>query len=138
MTHGEREPSLRPGSLTAVAVVVTLVGALSALAGIGMSAASTCCGSSDPADPVPTLVGVVVAVALSAAGAGLWSGRMSRRRVLLCCAAVPVVVLAAAPWSSDFTSLLPFAVLGWLWLWWYLRRSGAAGWFGRRGSDHAG
>jgi hypothetical protein len=136
MTDGEREPSRRPGSITTVAVVVTLVGALSALAGMGMSAASTCCGSSDPADPMPTLVGVAVAVAMSAAGAGLWSGRMSRRRVLLCGAAVPAVVLAVSPWSSDFASLVPLVVLGWLWLWWYLRRSGAVGWVGRRASGH--
>ena len=73
----------------------------------------------------------MVAAALAAAGVGLWSGRVSRRVVLLCAAAVPVVALAVSPWSSDFQSLVPVGLLGWLGLWWYLRRPVAIGWVGR-------
>jgi hypothetical protein len=132
----QQEPSRRPRSVAAVAVVLILVGGLSALAGITLSAASSCCGSPDPADPTPSLVGVVVAAALSAAGVGLWSGRMSRRVLLLCGAAVPAVVIAVSPSSSDFQGLAPVALLGWLWLWWYLRRPVATGWIGRGAPDH--
>ena len=127
----EQEHSRRPRSSTAVAVVLTFVGVLSALAGIGLSAASSCCGSRDPIDPTAALVGVVVAVAMAAAGVGLWSGRVSRRPLLLCAAAVPAVVLAVSPSSPDFAVLVPVVVLGWLWLWWYLRRPVAVGWIGR-------
>jgi hypothetical protein len=116
--------------------VLTLVGVLSALAGMALSAASSCCGSADPANPAPILIGVVAAAALSVAGVGLWSGRASRRVLLLCGAAVPAVTLAASPWSSDFQGLVPVALLGWLWLWWYLRRPVAIGWVGRRSADH--
>ena len=132
----QREPARRPRSITAVAVVLTLVGVLSALAGIALSAASSCCGSSDPADLTPSLVGVAVAVGLSAAGVGLWSGRVSRRVLLLCSAAVPAVVIAVSPSASDVQGLVPVVLLGWLWLWWYLRRPAAAGWVGRRATDH--
>jgi hypothetical protein len=109
-----------------------LVGVLAALTGVGLSAASSCCGSSDPADPTPTFVGIVVAVALLAAGYGIWTGRASRRTVLLCAGVVPGVVLAVSPYSSDFAGLVPFVVVGWLWLWWYVRRSAACAWFGQQ------
>jgi hypothetical protein len=122
----------RPRSIAAVAVLLALVGVLSAVAGVGLSAASSCCGSTDPADPTPALVGLVLAVAMLAAGVGLWSGRVSRRAVLLCGAAVPAVVLALSPWSPDLGALVPVVVLGWLWLWWYLRRPIAASWVGRQ------
>jgi hypothetical protein len=115
--------------------VLILVGVMSALAGIALSAASSCCGSPDPADATPTLVGVVVAGAMSAAGVGLWSGRVSHRLLLLCGAAAPAVVIAVSPSSSDFQGLVPVAVIGWLWLWWYLRRPVATGWVGRRVPD---
>ena len=136
MSPAPQEASRRPRSITAVAVVLTLIGAVSALAGVGLSAASGCCGSPDPTDPRPALVGVVVAAAMSAAGVGLWSGRVSRRVLLLCGATVPAVVVAVSPSSSDFQGLVPVALLGWLWLWWYLRRPVATGWVGRRATDH--
>ena len=112
-----------------------LFGALSVLAGIALSAVSTCCGSPDPADNTPTLVGVAVAAAAWIAGAGLWSGRMSRRAVLICAAAVPVVIIAASPSSDDLAGFVPVVLLGWGWLWWYLRRPIADGWVGRRAPD---
>jgi len=48
------------------------------------------------------------------------------------CAVVPVVVIGVSPSSSDFQGLVPFVLLGWLWLWWYLRRPVPAGWVARR------
>jgi hypothetical protein len=131
----QQAPYVRPSSVAAVALVLILVGVLAALTGVGLSAASSCCGSSDPADPTPTLVGIVVAVALCAAGYGIWTGRASRRTVLLCAAVVPVVVLAVSPSSSDFAGLVPFVVVGWLWLWWYLRRPAASAWVGQAGTE---
>jgi hypothetical protein len=119
----------------AVAVVLTLVGVLSALAGITMSAVSSCCGSPDPVDPTPAWVGLLVAAAMAAVGGGLWSGRVSRRVLLLCGAVVPAVILAVSPSSSDFQGLVPVVLLGWLWLWWYLRRPVAIGWVDRRSPD---
>ena len=112
--------------------MLIIVGVLAALAGVGLSAASSCCGSPDPADPTPTLVGIVVAVAMSAAGYCLWSGRASRRTLLLCAAVMPVVVLAVSPFSLDVAGLVPIVVAGWLLLWWYLRRPAAVGWVGRQ------
>jgi hypothetical protein len=69
-----------------------------------------------------------VAAGLSAAGVGLWSGRVSRRVVLLCSAAAPAAVLAASPSSSDFQVLVPVVVVCWAGLWWFLRRPVARGW----------
>jgi hypothetical protein len=128
----EREPSRRPRSVVAVAVGLIVTGGLSALAGVAASAASSCCGSPDPADPTPALAGLVAAAGVSAAAIGLWRGRMRRGALLLVSAALPVAVVAAAPSSSDLAALVPVVLLGWLALWWYLRRPVAAGWL-RRG-----
>jgi hypothetical protein len=111
--------------------VLILMGVLSALGGIVVSAVSNCCGSRDPADPTAALVGIGVGAALSVAGIGLWSGRLSRRILLLCAAAVPAVLVGASPSSSDVQGLVPVGLLGWLSLWWYLRRPAASGWIGR-------
>lgn len=118
--------------MAVVAVVLALVGVLAGFAGVGLSAASNCCGSSDSADTTPAFVGIVVAVAMVAAGYGMWTGGASRRAVLLGTAVVPVVVLAVSPSSSDFAGLIPVVGVGWLWLWWYLRRPAAFAWVGQR------
>jgi hypothetical protein len=114
-------------------VVLTLLGVVAALAGVALSVVSTCCGSADPAEPGPTVIGFVVGMALATAGVGLWSGRMSRRFVLLCSAVAPAVLLVASAWSADVQGLVPFVALGWLGLWWYLRRPRAMEWLGRPG-----
>jgi hypothetical protein len=128
---GQTEPARRPPSVTAVAVVLIIVGVVTALGGIALSAVSNCCGSSDPADPSAALIGIGVAAAMLVAGIGLWSGRLPRAVLLLCSAALPTVVVAASPSSSDLAGLVPVVVLGWLALWWYLRRPAASGWIGR-------
>ena len=112
-----------------------LAAVVSALAGIGISMVSSCCGSSEPADPSAALIGIGVAGALTVSGIGLWSGRLSRRALLVCSAALPAVVVAATPSSSDLAGLLPFVLLGWVGLWWYLRRPAARGWIGQAGAD---
>jgi hypothetical protein len=117
--------------VSAVAALLVLVAVVSALAGIGISWASSCCGSSEPADPTAALVGIGVAGAMFVGGAGLWSGRVSRRAVLVSTAALPAVVVAAAPWSLDAAGLGPFVVLGWVGLWRYLARPAPSGWVGQ-------
>ena len=128
---GQPEPARRPPSVTGVAVVLILVGVVSALGGIALSAVSNCCGSPDPADPSAALIGIGVAAAMSVASIGLWSGGLPRGVLLLCTAALPAVVVAASFSSSDLAGLVPVVLLGWLALWWYLRRPAASGWIGR-------
>jgi hypothetical protein len=134
---GQLEPARRPPSVTAVAVVLILLGVVSALGGITLSAVSNCCASPDPTDPTAAWIGIGVAAAMSVAGIGLWSGRLPRAVLLLCAAALPAVVVAASPSSSDLTGLVPVVLLGWLALWWYLRRPAARGWLGRAAAGQA-
>ena len=134
---GQPEPARRPPSVTAVAVVLILVGVVSALGGITVSAVSNCCGSPDPADPTAAWIGIGVAAAMSVAGIGLWSGRLPRAVLLICTAALPAVVVAVSPSSSDLAGLVPVVLLGWLALWWYLRRPAASEWIGRAAAGQA-
>jgi hypothetical protein len=127
-----QERARRPSSVAAVAVGLAVVALLSAVVGFALSAVSSCCGSPDPADPTAAVLGVGVALPLAAAAVGLWSGRLPRLGLLLCAAALPVAMVAASPSSSDLAGLLPFTVLGWLWLVWYLRRPTASGWLAER------
>lgn len=113
-------------------MVLSLLGVFSALSGMAVSATSSCCGSSDPADTTPALLGFVIAAPIVAAAVGLWTARMSRRVLLLCTAAPLAVVAAASPYSLDLGSLVPVGLLAWLWLVWYLRRPVALGWVSRR------
>ena len=99
---------------------------------MALSAVSSCCGSSEPADGTPAVIGFVAAAPFFAAGIGLWSGRMSSRVLLVCTAAPLVVAGAAAPYSLDLAGLVPFGLLAWLGLLWYLRRPAALGWIGHR------
>ena len=122
----------RPGSITAVAVVLSLLGVFSGLSGMTVSATSSCCGSSDPADTTPALLGFVVAAPIVGAAVGLWTARMSRRVLLLCTAAPLAVAVAASPYSLDLGSLVPVGLLAWLWLVWFLHRPVARGWVSRR------
>jgi hypothetical protein len=112
-----------------------LVGVVSALGGIVVSGASNCCGSPDPADPSAALIGIGVAAAMSVASIGLWSGRLPRSVLLLCTGALPAVVVATSPSSSDLAGLVPVVLLGWLALWWYLRRPAASEWIGRAAAE---
>jgi hypothetical protein len=124
----------RPPTVAAVAIGLAGVAMLSVLGGLALSAVSSCCGSPDPADPKPALLGVGIAVMLAAAAVGLWSGHVPRWGLLLLAAPLPLALVAASPSSADLAGLLLLVVPAWLWLWWYLRRPTAEGWVGRRRS----
>jgi hypothetical protein len=108
------------------------VALLSVVVGLLATAVSGCCGSSDTSsDPVPLLAGLGVAAALGVAAFGLWSGSLSRLALLACTAALPIVCAIASASSSDIAALLPFTVVGWALLWWYLQRPRVARWLRR-------
>ena len=123
----------RPRSVSVVSVAMFAGAFLSAVVGLLATAVSNCCGSSDTSsDPVPLLAGLGVATALGFAAFGLWPGSLSRRALLACTAALPIVCAIASRSSSDLAGLLPFTVVGWTLLWWYLRRPPVARWLRRR------
>ena len=107
-----------------VLVVLGLVGLAicSVLAGAALSWVSSCCESADEADPTPTVVGLLLAAAAGIASYGLWTGALPRRALLAITLVFPVVFIIASFSSVDFQSLAPFAVIGWLAFWWFLRR----------------
>jgi hypothetical protein len=122
----------RPRSASVVSVAMFAVALLSVVVGLLATAVSGCCGSSDTSsDPVPLLAGLGVAAALGVAAFGLWSGSLSRLVLLACTAALPIVCAIASASSSDLAALLPFTVVGWALLWWYLRRPRVARWLRR-------
>jgi len=47
-------------------------------------------------------------------------------------AVVPLALLVAAPFSADLGVLAPVAILGWLFLVWFLRRTSATAWLAYR------
>lgn len=115
----------------AAALVLTAV--VSALIGMTLSALDGCCGSSEPGSSTPTLFGLVVGLAVGAAGIALWRGGVSRWLVLGLSAIVPVALVAAGWSSADLGALAPVAIVGWLLLLWFLRRESATAWLaGRR------
>jgi hypothetical protein len=117
--------------VAAATVVLVALGVLASVAGLLLSAVSSCCGSPDPADGTPLLVGLVVGVALVASGVVLWRGARPAATVLALAAAGPGACAVAASGSSDFQALLPVAVVAWLALAWLLRRSGPKRWLAR-------
>jgi hypothetical protein len=118
----------RPRSVVLVALGLFGLSLFSGVAGLGMTWASNCCGSSDPADGSYAFVGLLVAGLACVAGVGLWSGSMSRRVLAGCTLTVPAVCAVAALSSSDFAGLLIFAVPAWGLFWWFLGRPRIAAW----------
>lgn len=121
----------RPRPAAAVAAVLVALGVLAPVAGLLLSAVSSCCGSPDPVDGTPFLVGLVVGAALATSGLVLWRGGRPPATVLAPAAAAPAACALAAPGSSDFQALLPVAVVAWLALWWLLRRPVTRRWLAR-------
>ena len=121
----------RPRAVTAVTVVLMALGVLASVAGLLLSAVSSCCGSPDPVDGTPFLVGLLVGVALAASGLVLWRGGRPAATVLALAAAGPGACALAAPGSSDFQALLPVALAAWLGLAWLLRRPAPRQWLAR-------
>ena len=122
----------RPRSASVVSVAMLAAALLSVGVGLIATTVSGCCGASDTSsDPVPLLAGIGVAAALGLAAFGLWSGSLSRRALLACTAALPIVCAVASASSLDLAALLPFTLVGWALLWWYLRRPPVARWLRR-------
>ena len=61
-----------------VAALLWVAGLAAIVVGMGFSAVSGCCGSREPADSRPVVIGLVIGSLLFAAGAVLWIGRASR------------------------------------------------------------
>ena len=122
------ETDVRPRSVHVVAGVLGTLAVLCALVGIAATQFSNCCGSPDPPDQTYALVGLLGGGALVLAAAGLWARFLPYWAVLICVAGVPVICAIAAPSSSDLAGVLPFAVVGWVAFWWFLRRPRVATW----------
>ena len=99
---------------TAVASwVMVAVGVAAGVLGLLASWASNCCGSPDPADPTPAVLGVVLGAVAWLVAWGLragWSGGL----VLGLAAVLPVGCLVVGLHSTDAAGLAPFAALGWV------------------------
>ena len=111
-----------------VSIVLVIVGLVAALVGIAATAMDGCCGSREPGDTTPTLVGIGVGGATILSAVLLWLGGTSRWPVLAAAAAVPVACLVAAGSSSDLAAAAPFVVVGWCLLAVFVSRGRPAAW----------
>jgi hypothetical protein len=118
----------RPRVVAVSACLLVVSGLVAAIMGLLLSWVSNCCGSPDPPDGTPALVGLVAGASLGAAGVLLWRATASRATVLGLAAVGPVVCGVAAVGSVDFQALLPCAVVAWGGLWLVLRRPAGRGW----------
>ena len=96
-----------------VSILLVIVGLVAAMLGIAASALDGCCGSPEPGDTTPTLVGIGVGGATILSAVLLWVGGTTRWPVLAAAAAVPVACLVAARSSSDLAAATPIVVVGW-------------------------
>jgi len=122
---------VRPRAVGVSACLLVVTGLVAATMGLLLSWVSNCCGSPDPADGTPALVGLAAGAALGTAGVALWRRAASRTTVLGLAAVGPVVCGIAAAGSVDFQALLPFALVAWGALWFLLRRPAAGDWLVR-------
>jgi hypothetical protein len=118
----------RPAVATLLGAVLLVAALLAAVAGLAVSWVSNCCGSAEPSDPAPALLGFVVAALLAIAAYGVVRGTMPARRLVALTAAVPAACLVAAPSSSDLATLAPFALVGWAGFAWLVTRPRMTGW----------
>ncbi len=111
-----------------VSIVLVIVGLVAAMVGIAATAMDGCCGSPEPGDTTPTLVGIGVGGATILSAVLLWVGGTSRWPVLAAAAAVPVACLVAAGSSSDLAAAAPIVVVGWCLLAVFVSRGRPAAW----------
>jgi len=77
-------------------------------------------------------VGILVGAALVGAATVLWAGAVPAWVVIGLASSFPLMCVVGAPTSSDLATMVPFAVVGWLALWWLLRRPGIVSWLRSR------
>jgi hypothetical protein len=118
----------RPIVATIAAAGLFAVAGLTMVAGFLISWASNCCGSPDPQDPFPAVIGTGVALATALAGWMLLTGNRPARDVLAGAAVLPVACGIASTGSSDLAALAPVIVVGWCVLFAILRRRRVADW----------
>ena len=111
-----------------VSILLVIVGLVAAMVGIAATAIDGCCGSPEPGDTTPTLVGIGVGGATILSAVLLWLGGTTRWPVLAAAAAVPLACLVAAASSSDLAAAAPFVVVGWGLLAVFVSRGRAAAW----------
>jgi hypothetical protein len=121
-------PSRPPRSVAVVSILLVIVGLVAAMVGIAATALDGCCGSREPGDTTPTLVGIGVGGATILSAVLLWVGGTSRWPVLAAAAAVPVACLVAARWSLDLAAAAPVVVVGWCLLAIFVSRGRPAAW----------
>jgi len=80
-----------------VSIVLVIVGLVAALVGIAATAVDGCCGSPEPGDTTPTLVGIGVGGATILSAVLLWLGGTTRWPVL---AAATRHATGTAAWVS--------------------------------------
>ncbi len=118
----------RPRSVSFVVVALALLAVVCVLLGLVAKQVSACCGSPDPPDGTPALVGLLVGGAVALAAAGLCAAFLPVWALVLCTAAVPITCAVAASSSSDLAALLPFAAVGWIAFWLFVRQPFVRAW----------
>jgi hypothetical protein len=111
-----------------VSITLVIVGLVAAMVGIAASALDGCCGSPEPGDGTPTVLGIGVGGPMILSAVLLWLGGTSRWPVLAAGAAVPIACLVAAGSSSDLAAAAPIVVVGWCLLAVFVSRGRPAAW----------
>jgi hypothetical protein len=119
----------RPSFVKITAPLLCVAGLVAFLAGIGLSWASSCCGSSDPADGKPALIGFLILVIYVTAGFLLWTGLTNRAVVAVLTGAIPVALGLTSAASSDAGGLFIPLVVVWVGFCWSLRAPVVGQWF---------
>jgi len=119
----------RPAGVAVAALLLWLVAVAVALLGVAATLMSSCCGSADPPDSGPMLLGLVVAVLYAVAGTCLWTGRPNRVLIVALTGVLPIVHAALLSRSSDAATIFLPVLVAWAGLCVLLRSATTASWF---------
>src|SRR5262245_7262870 len=122
----------RPRSVSVVAGTLVVLAVVCALLGLAATEISACCGTSEPPEGRHAVIGLLIGGAVAVAAAGLWAALLPGWALVLATSPVPIMCAVAAWSSSDLAGLLPFALVGWLAFWWFVRWSSVTMWLARR------
>lgn len=111
----------RPRAVLPVAMVLVAAGFGAAFTGGLWASIADCCGTTEPGELEPLVLGLLVGGATMVAGVLLVGGTTSARTVALLAAAVPVASIAATLWSPGWALLAVPATAAWLVLVHWLR-----------------